>query len=96
MKIEFEVRGNRVTVEGQSSEEVTGLAEKLGLIDETGAQPPQEPRDLKSISELQEGSVVRGKLSGDGYTVVAHMGDYAIGTRVVHISNPGEWLLIKE
>ena len=51
-------------------------------------------RDLET---LEEGDVVRGKLSGQEYIIVrATYKKKAIGIRAVEVSSPDEWELISK
>lgn len=53
-------------------------------------------KDCESIKELQPGTVVRSKFNrANVYIINANFGDYAIGTRVQHVSSPDEWEIIK-
>lgn len=51
---------------------------------------------VKSLLELSEGDIVRGKRSGLAYVVGANYTTYVIATRVQHISQPVEWLVLRE
>lgn len=48
------------------------------------------------ISELQVGDQIRHIDGAESLVVTAIYGDFAIGVRTTHISNPNEWELIKK
>lgn len=49
----------------------------------------------EQMSKLEQGDIVRGKLSGNSYVITANYGDYVIGVRTIHISHPEEWDVVK-
>ena len=51
---------------------------------------------IKSIKDLKRGDIVRNLSSRNTYVIDAIFGNYAIGVRIIHISNPDEWIKIKK
>lgn len=52
-------------------------------------------KKLKKISQLKSGDIVKNKGSAYGYVITANYGNYAIGVRTIHISNPNEWEIVE-
>jgi hypothetical protein len=51
---------------------------------------------IKSISELKTGDVIRHKTSQKSYLVTDCFGSRATAVRTVDITNPGEWEVMKD
>ena len=53
---------------------------------------------VRDVRELREGDIVRhvGSGPGSGYVVLGNYGTYALAVRHAHISNPDEWLVLRE
>ena len=49
----------------------------------------------EEFSKLQPGDIVRHRLSSDGYIVHTHLGRSVDVVRIMHMTNPEEWLLIQ-
>lgn len=48
----------------------------------------------KDFKNLEAGDIVRNVSSSEAIIIHANYGDYVIGARVFHLSNPKEWKLI--
>ena len=47
------------------------------------------------VQDLQPGDIVQSRASGIAYIVTDNHGDFAIAVRTAHVTNPGEWKLVK-
>lgn len=52
--------------------------------------------DIKDWSQVQVGSIVQGKLSGEGFVVASHQGDEVVLIKTIVAHAPGEWRLLKD
>ena len=50
----------------------------------------------KEFRNLQVGDIVRGRISGMAFIVTDNYGDRAVAVRVVELTNPCEWLLVRK
>ena len=48
------------------------------------------------ISKLKRGTVIRHKSGADSYVIVDNFGNYALGVRSVHVTNPDEWDIVEK
>lgn len=53
-------------------------------------------KKIEKISDLNAGDLVRGKLSGNVWRVMAVYGERATAVQVQDLTNPHEWLLLEE
>jgi hypothetical protein len=53
-----------------------------------------EAVSVESIAQLQPGDIIRHVNGADGYIVTGNAGDHVIAVRVMHVTNPRDWLLI--
>ena len=54
------------------------------------------PVPLVDLSKLKRGAIVRHVSSAESYVVTDNNGDRVTAVRIVDITNPPEWLLIKQ
>ena len=52
-----------------------------------------DPYRKIEMIDLQPGTIVRHRMSGDAFVVTANYREYAIAVRTQHISNPEEWTI---
>lgn len=49
---------------------------------------------VKSITDLESGQIIRGKLSGNVYIVTGNYGDRVTAVQTADVTNPDEWELL--
>lgn len=58
--------------------------------------PANEFVDLEAVPQLKTGDIIRSRLTGEGYVVTGQYGDRATAVKTVDVTNPGEWLVMRQ